>query len=89
MHGPYDPNSKDWTTAARPSKVYVDDGKPCECSNQKLANAIDEIDALQIGYAPLGYNSNGVVGTALESLGLSIGTIPVSAPKIDRLYPIH
>jgi hypothetical protein len=73
VHGPYDQSSKDWTTVARPSKVYVDDGKPCECSNQKLGNAIDQIDALHIGYAPLGYNSNAVVGTALQSLGLSPG----------------
>ena len=89
VHGPYDQSSKDWTTDARPSKVYVDDGKPCECSNQKLGNAIDQIDALHIGYAPLGYNSNAVVGTALQSLGLSSGTIPVFAPNINRLYPIH
>ncbi len=78
--GPYEPGTIDWNPNNPPSDILKDDDDPCGDTLDKLDDAVQKIDDLQVPYNPFGPNSNSTVRELLEDIG-------IDPPKPSRFVP--
>ena len=67
--------------------TVLDNCEPCSKYDEGLEQMMMRIDAAGIPYQLSGPNSNSVVTTGLEGIGLEAGRPPVSAP--GWRYPVQ
>jgi hypothetical protein len=82
QHGAYEPGTIDYEPDA--PKVEVARGANVCAMRDQLVAQMDEIEAANVRYSPLGPNSNTVVFTALRNIGVTPAVPPgVWAPGTD------
>jgi hypothetical protein len=74
--GAYKPGTRNWTTKQLPSKVYLDDGKPCACDSG-FGQAVNNINNSNIPYGLLSTNSNAATTYMLQQGGFTPGDSPI------------